>query len=78
MSTDTEMTTVRRRDINIYEEQAHESWDGVKVEAGWYATFSGRTSTGEYISFGRRDATVQGALTKLESEIAGMGWEIAA
>ena len=78
MSTETEKTTVKRRDINIYEETGREEWDGTKVEPGWYATFNGRTSTGEYISFGRRDGTVQGALAKLEAEITGMGWEIAA
>lgn len=74
----TEKTTVKRRDIRIYEETAREDWDGNKIEAGWYATFTGRTSTGEYISFGRRDTTVKGALAALEAEITGMGWEIAA
>ncbi|WP_406245875.1 hypothetical protein ACI7YT_12605 [Microbacterium sp. M] len=69
--------TIRRRDISIYEEQAVDTHYETRP-GGWYATFSGRTSTGEYISFGRRAATVKAALSDLEAEFATLGWEVTA
>lgn len=74
----TEAITVNRRDISIYEEPEYEDHYGNKQEKAWYATFSGRTSSGEYLSFGRRDATVSGALSAVEAEIEALGWEITA